>query len=360
MVATTYSGAVTVRRRAHDLYRAWGAELPGGDLVGARGISMDGWFWRISDPVKRRVAIALVGLNTPRRGGTWAIAGLAGAPTGGQHMEVLPTITAARHGMRLDAHGEPGHFVAHRTGIDVQLGHARLVAHFDQLVDWQGALGASSIFQTVPGMNQYWHPWLLGGRATGSLITPDDRWDFHEAQLYAEKNWGRGGFPEHWWWGQAQGFDEPDACAAFGGGQIHLGRPGRRALLRKDVTALVVKLPDGEQVRLGNPGVSPVDAQVGDGHWLLHGRSRRWQVRVEAAAPISSAFVLPVPLVEERRLAPGALESQLGQMQVAVHRDGRLHWQGSTTMAALETGGRRQAEAELARRGGRPEPEARA
>ena len=31
-------------------------------------------------------------------------------------------------------------------------------------------VGGSSLFQSVPALNQYWHPWLLGGRATGTAI----------------------------------------------------------------------------------------------------------------------------------------------------------------------------------------------
>jgi hypothetical protein len=45
---------------------------------------------------------------------------------------------------------------------------------------------------------------------------------FHDAEIYAEKNWGAG-FPERWWWGQAQGFEHPDVCVAFGGGRLTAG-----------------------------------------------------------------------------------------------------------------------------------------
>ena len=317
---------------------------------------MDGWFWRITDPVQRRVAIALVGLNTPRDGSPWGILGLAQSPDCLLRTAMVPEISAASRGMRLQASGSEGSFTAHRHDIDVRVGDLHLEARLDDLVDWQGRLGASSIFQTVPGLNQYWHPWLLGGAATGRLTGPDGVWEFTDAQLYAEKNWGRGGFPEHWWWGQAQGFEEREACAAFAGGQIHLGRPGRDTRLRTDVTALAVKLPDGRQVRLGNPGTSPVEARVEDGHWLVRGRSRHWNVRIEGVAPIASTFVLPIPLVEERRLAPGALEAQAGEMQVTVHHDGRLVWQGNSTLAALEKGSQHKEEDEIAHRGGRPEP----
>jgi hypothetical protein len=44
--------------------------------------------------------------------------------------------------------------------------------------------------------------------------------------------------------------------------------------LRTKVTALVVRLPDGTLLRLGNPGTSPVRAMITDDRWVLNGRSR--------------------------------------------------------------------------------------
>ena len=88
------------------------------------------------------------------------------------------------------------------------------------------------------------------------------------AQVYAEKNWGKGGFPDAWWWGQAQGFDDPGVCVAFAGGLVNVGP------VRTTVTALVVLLPDGTLVRLGDPVVSPVRAEVTDEHWLVRGPQR--------------------------------------------------------------------------------------
>src|SRR5690625_6130753 len=60
----------------------------------------------------------------------------------------------------------------------------------------------SSVFQMVPSLNQYWHPWLLGGKASGTAILGETTWEFRNADVYAEKNWGREGFPDSWWWGQ--------------------------------------------------------------------------------------------------------------------------------------------------------------
>src|SRR5690625_6203360 len=93
----------------------------------------------------------------------------------------------------------------------------------------------------VPGLNQYWHPWLLGGKASGTAILGEEVWEFRDADVYAEKNWGREGFPEAWWWGQAQGFAQADACVTFAGGLVTAGP------MRTEVTALVVRLPRSEE-----------------------------------------------------------------------------------------------------------------
>ena len=189
------------------------------------------------------------------------------------------------------------------------------------------------MFQAVPALNQYWHPWLLGGTAHGTATLGDEVWDLDGASVYAEKNWGKGGFPDSWWWGQAQGFAEPEVCVAFAGGLVHAGP------LRTTVTAVVVLLPDGTLVRLGNPGTSPVRAQVTDEDWVLRGRSASWIVEVDGHSPLAAAHVLPVPLPAERRNIPGAIEHLGGSMRVTVRRRGRLVWRGESSLAALEHGG---------------------
>ena len=129
----------------------------------------------------------------------------------------------------------------------------------------------------------------------GTAEVGDLTWELDGAQVYGEKNWGKGGFPDSWWWGQAQGFEDRGACVAFAGGQVSAGP------LRTEVTALVVRLPDGRVLRLGNPAISPVRAHVLDESWTLRGRSRQWQVDVEGSAPLADAHVLPVPLPSDSR-----------------------------------------------------------
>lgn len=330
--------------RTHAGYRATGADLPFGNLLAAHGVAMEGYFWRVTDRDTGRVVLALIGVNRDRSGDHWATLGLAAHPAPFLAVDAHPIAHA--DGTRL-AVSAGGAFLADEHSVHVDLGpRARLDLTVTDPVRWpRRRFGGSSAFQSVPALNQYWHPWLLGGRATGRAVLDGEEWEFKDAQVYAEKNWGREGFPDAWWWGQAQGFDEDAACVAFAGGQVTAGP------LRTEVTALVVRLPDGEVVRLGNPITSPVRARVSDDTWLLRGRSRKWRVDVEGQASLSAAHVLPVPLPSERRNTPGALEHLGGRLEVTVRRGDRVVWRGTSTLAGLEHGGLARAAAEMGRRG---------
>lgn len=362
----------------HRRYRATGADLPFGDPLRAHGVAMEGYFLRVTDRDRGRALIALIGIN---RGpdGHWATLGLAsdevpprpgeiGAPRPGvgatsssssTEAGTPPARSGTSSSLRLAAAPEGwadpdrlgarsgDRFEYRPDGVTVDMGEgARLHVEITDPVEWpHRAVGGSSVFQAVPALNQYWHPWLLGGRARGWAELDGRRWEFDGADVYGEKNWGAEGFPDSWWWGQAQGFSEPDTCVAFAGGQIHSGP------LRTEVTALVVRLPDGRVIRLGNPVVSPVRARVADDVWALEGRGYGWRIRVTGRAPLGRAHVLPVPLPSEKRNSAGAIEHLSGELEVEVSRFGRHVWSDHSPQAALEHGGLDRAEAELRRRG---------
>ena len=83
-------------------------------------------------------------------------------------------------------------------------------------------------------------------------------WD--GATVYAEKNWGPR-FTEHWWWGQAQGFEGADACVAFAGGRVLGGAP----------TGVVVRVED-RVLRLAPP-FAQLRTAIGDAAWRVRARS---------------------------------------------------------------------------------------
>ncbi|MBC9225706.1 hypothetical protein GL325_05170 [Aeromicrobium sp. 636] len=335
---------LTSLRRA---YRASGADRPFGDPLPAHGVAMEGYFWRFTDPATGRVVIALDGVNRAADG-TWSTLGLAAHPSGFLRTTVHP-----------EGHADEGRLgvvsgTAFRGSSDrlhVDLGpDARVDVAIHDPVPWpRRSVGGSSVFQSVPGLNQYWHPWLLGGSARGEVTVGNDIWELDGWSVYAEKNWGKGGFPDSWWWGQAQGFEDPAVCVAFAGGEVTAGP------LRTTVTALVVLLPGGRLVRLGDPVVSPVHADVTDERWSLHGRSAQWSIDVEGSGSLAHAHVLPVPLPFERRNVPGAIEHLGAHMRVTVRRRGVVVWEGQSDVAALEHGGIDRARAEVTRRGHGPD-----
>lgn len=325
-------------------YRATGADLPWGDPLPAHGVAMEGYFWRLTDTVRHRRLIALIGVNQGPNG-PWATVGL-GSSDGFLRTAAVPTAWADPAGLGASAGMV---FVADGRTLRVDLGpDARLDLRIDDPIRWPRRLfGGSSGFQLVPRLNQYWHPWLLGGRASGTATLGDLNLRLVDVDVYAEKNWGPEGFPESWWWGQAQGFAERGACVAFAGGVVRAGP------LHTTVTALVVRLPDGRVLRLGNPGTSPVHASVGDEAWRLSGRAavRGWRVAVEGYAKRARAHVLPVPLPSEGRNVPGDIENLTGEMRVSVLRRGRTVWTGTSHLAGMEEGGLELAAREMRRRG---------
>ena len=325
-------------------YRSTGADLPfQSPLPAHSGVAMEGYFWRITAPEAGRVLIALNGVNRGPHG-PWATLGLAAHPGGSLRVDAHPTASADP--ARIGAHaGDAFHGDDRRLRVDLG-SDAQLDVTIDDSLPWpHRAFGGSSVFQTVPALNQYWHPWLLGGRVNGIATIGDETWELHDAQVYAEKNWGREGFPDAWWWGQAQGFDERDACVAFAGGQVRSGP------IRTEVTGLVVRLPGGRVIRLGNPGISPVRAVVDDERWMLYGRGFGWTIDVAGTAPRAASHVLPVPLPSQERNTAGALEHLAGAREVTVRRRGRVVWAGRSVLAGLEHGGLDRAKAELVRRG---------
>ncbi len=324
-------------------YRASGADRPFGNPLAAHGVAMEGYFWRFTDPATGRVVIALNGVNQAT-GGTWSTLGLAAHPHGFLHTAAHPLGSAAKEGLGAFS-GDAFHGTADRLWVDLAP-DAQLEVDITHPVPWpRKSLGGSSVFQAVPGLNQYWHPWLLGGSARGKAVVGTETWDLDGWSVYAEKNWGKGGFPDSWWWGQAQGFAEPSVCVAFAGGEVTAGP------ISTTVTAVVVLLPDGKLIRLGDPVVSPVRAEVTDERWSLHGRSAQWRVDIEGSGSLDTAHVLPVPLPVERRNVPGAIEHLGASMRVTVRRWGRIVWQGESHLAALEHGGIDRARAEVIRRG---------
>jgi tocopherol cyclase len=316
--------------RARDLldqlYRRTGATLPHGDPRPSHGAEMEGYFWRATDLASRRVLVVLCGVNR-HPAGDWATVAIAAEPGGFVRSAVLPGAFAARD--RFSVTAGDGAFVADDRGVRLDLGaDARVELSLHRPVGWPRALGGGGVFSAVPFLGQYWHPHLLGGGASGSARLGDVTWTIHDAEVYAEKNWGAG-FPARWWWGQAHGFDRPDVCVAFSGGVLTAGP------VAATVGGVVVRI--GAHVIRLTPPWSRVRSQADGERWRVDARGAGHRVRLVGTA-VGPPHVLPVPLPAERRNVDTDLEHLTARLSLEV--DGRVSYRGETDLAGLEIGHR--------------------
>jgi hypothetical protein len=313
-----------------DAYRRMGADPPFGDPRGYHGVGMEGYYWRLTGAADGRVVVVLLAVSRDAAGRPWGMVGYATHPGGFVRAATVQEAWADPRGLgvRLGDVLEAG-----EDRLRVDLGpDARLDVRFGERVGWpRRAFGGIGPAQLVPGLSQYWHPHLLGARVTGSGRAGDISFDLDGASAYAEKNWGRGGMPRAWWWGQAQGFERPDVCVAFAGGRAGLGGVSIGA------GALVVRV--GQRVlRVVSP-LQPLRVAVDDAGWRLRGRAGRHLVDVRGHAGAEPAHLLPVPVPRERRhLDAWAPQHLAGTLRLRVSRGGRTVFEGTSSLAGLERG----------------------
>jgi hypothetical protein len=289
---------------------------------------MEGWFWRLTDSGSGRVVVALCSVNH-HPAGDWATVAVGMHPGGIVREAALDAARADRYRFALSA--GTTHTAAFAASLDqmrVDLDGVHLELRFADQYMWPRALGAGGPLASIPFLTQYWHPYRLGGTATGTLEFSDGSWSFDAATLYAEKNWGPG-FPERWWWGQAHDFGGADVSVAFTGGSLRLGP------VRRDVGLVVARLGD-RVIRIAPP--ASVRSQVTDERWSIRAKSVRYQIDLDGDGAGLTPHVLPVPRPAERRNVGAAIEHLAGRLHCVVRDVGRVVFDGTCELAGLEVG----------------------
>jgi hypothetical protein len=298
---------------------------------------MEGYFWRITDARSSAVVVVLTAISRDAAGGTWGMLALAAHPGGFVRAATVGRASVDRRGLGVRLEADDGRTVltAGDDRLRVDLGpDASVDVTFEDRVGWPGrwAFGGIGPAQALPGLSQYWHPHLLGARVRGAARAGERALALDGATAYAEKNWGAGGHPPAWWWGQAHGFEREDACVAFAGGRAALG-----PLRLPRATAVVVAL-GGEVLRLVSPP-APLRVAVDERGWRLRGRTARHRVEIEGHAGGTEPHLLPVPIPAER----GRHEEQsamhlAGTLHVRVRRGTHTVFEGASALAGLERG----------------------
>jgi hypothetical protein len=315
------------RPRLLDAYRRTGADPPFGDPRRAHGLELEGYYWRLTDFAAGRVVVALAAV-CQAADGPWGLVALAAHPGGFVRWALSDSAHADPSGLGVVA-GDA--LAATADSLRVDLGpDARVDVRFSERLPWRrrafGALGAA---HAVPGLPQYWHPHMLDATVAGEATLGGERLDLSAAKAYAEKNWGPS-FSEHWWWGQAHGFADPEVCVAFAGGRVEL------AGVAVAPTALVLQL-GGELLRF-SPPFARMTAAVGEGSWRIRARSARHQVELEGDDAGHAPVLLPVPVPALRRVEVRSRQHLAGHVRVRVTRSGRTLFAGDSQLAGLEHG----------------------
>lgn len=304
------------------MYRRTGATAPFGDLWKPHGCHFEGWFWRLTDVDSERVLIALLSINRPLEGAAWATAGIASHPGG---FSTSAAVQGAWSSADAIGAGERAH--ATRGTLRLELDNASIEIEIAAPRSWPLRTGGIGLAGVLPGLSQYWHPWLLSGSVRGQAVIAGETINLDGATVYAEKNWGPDGFPRTWWWGQAHGFADPDIGVAFAGGEASVGPV---SVLAGSAIAWT-----GQRVRRVVRPVQPLVIDVGEGGWRL----RSANIEIEGEANGSPAYHLPVPLADERRNLDDAAHQHLAaRLRLKISRRGGTVFEGVSELAGLERG----------------------
>ena len=309
-------------------YRRTGADLPGGDPLPSHGTEMEGWFWRATDATTGRVVVVLCGVNR-HPAGDWATVAVALHPGGVVRSAALGDAHAARDRFSINAGTDPAaRFEATPERVTVTIDDVSVDLRTTEPFPWPKRFGGGGVFSAVPYLNQYWHPYRLGGAATGVVDHDGEPWRLDGATLYCERNWGAG-VPDRWWWGQAHDFDGEDASVAFSGGLLRLGP------LARDVNGVVVRLGP-RVIRLTPP--MPTRSEISADSWRLVARSPRFHIELEGDGAGREPHVLPVPLPAERRNVDTDFEHLAARLHCRVRERGRVIFDATSLLAGLEIG----------------------
>jgi hypothetical protein len=326
--------------------RSTGFDPPFGDPAGAHpGVRLESHFWRLVDDASGLVVLAFATAARDPGGAPWTSVALAARLPDGRRTlaeHAAPGLEASERGLELRA--PDGSFAADAHGLAVRLPTGEtLDARLRDARPWsRRVLGGLGLGHVVPGLTQYWHPHLLGARVAGSARVDGGATalDLSGASAYGEKNWGRGGIPPAWWWGQAF-VPQADAALAFAGGLLDFRAFTWRA------TALAVRL--GDDLHAWAPP-QLLRTRVDTRRWRIDARDARIRVAVEAVAP-GAALDLPVPVPGEHRTELLSHQHQDGRLRLTVWRGGRPVLRESTHLAGLERGGRLLPRAKVLRTG---------
>ncbi|KAL9660600.1 hypothetical protein QQ045_025417 [Rhodiola kirilowii] len=191
-----------------------------------------------------------------------------------------------------------------------------------------------------PVFEPHWQICMAGGLSTGWIEWEGERYEFHDAPSYSEKNWG-GAFPKKWFWVQCNVFEGAKgevALTAAGGLRELPAPPGYY-----ENAALIGVHYDGAFYEFV-PWNGVVNWEVTQwGYWFMSAENDRHMVELEATTE-DPGTTLRAP-TSEAGLAPACKDTCQGLLKLKIWEKrsdgskGKSILEVTSNMAALEVGG---------------------
>ncbi|MEM0979898.1 MAG: tocopherol cyclase family protein [Cyanobacteria bacterium P01_H01_bin.58] len=195
-------------------------------------------------------------------------------------------------------------------------------------------LATASWLSYLPILEPGWQVLMAHGLATGWAEWQNQRYEFQQAPIYAEKNWG-GAFPERWWWIQANAFAEvPDLTLTAVGGR-------RQVLGRTETVGLIGLHYQGKFILLNTLRDQMTWTVAPWGQWQVTASNHRYRITLEGKAEQPPANVR-VPTLTGLQF--NCWDTTHGQLEVTVWQRSPIDTetlivQAHSDLAGLEVGG---------------------
>ena len=182
----------------------------------------------------------------------------------------------------------------------------------------------------LPIFEPGWQVLMAHGLATGWIEWEGTRYEFSNAPIYGEKNWGRS-FPEKWFWLNCNSFEQTAGLAITAGG-------GRRKVLWMTEEVAMIGIHYQGRFYEFVPWNSQISWHVEPwGEWRL--QATNGDVRVELIGTTDSAGTM-VSTPTEQGLVLGCRDTLKGVLSIDLQtRQGEIIVRANSHLAGLETGG---------------------
>jgi tocopherol cyclase len=188
----------------------------------------------------------------------------------------------------------------------------------------------AGLLSFLPIFEPGWQILMAHGLATGWIDWQGEKYEFHHAPAYSEKNWGRS-FPQKWFWINCNSFDDTIGLAITAGG-------GRRKVLWSTEEVAMIGIHYRDRFYEFVPWNSQVYWQIQPwGEWRMQAINPDFKIELTGTTDLTGTMV---STPTERGLVMCCRDTLKGRLTIELStRRGDRIIKASSINAGLEVGG---------------------